>query len=474
MRRRTIAERMSRLGAIQFGAVAIPRPISSAVQDTEQVDAASIAEDNPDEPGNEEEEERARKERIASKLASMGGMRIGMMPMGISTMPAKGTQVRDETAQTSVSNSVVPVQPSRLAPQPPGQTPGTETGTGSPIASDDGVRVEAEESEAEEVTHQDAAPEEIPPIPSRSGRPTRRQSSGDTAVSPPPPTRRPPVPATPPRRMSTRIPSPHATPPPQRKDSSHTPQYDYVMVDQIESQEPLPTRRSTEPRPARSASEVSQTAESQENISSQWELPSIPTSTLEFESGADLSLSWSDAGETPLSSEPTHSASLRGKPRRQPTNDKSLSSDDLIALWGRVGVQVCEVATTIFEKSKKSLIGDGTYAGFVKAVLADVPNAAQVSNDAGEYGYLIYSQNGGVVQKRASEIMPGDIIEIHDARFKGHKGLQTYQQTVGGSGEIVSGIVAEFETKRSKARVFQANQHVGQQVIIFVSPEEQP
>jgi hypothetical protein len=122
------------------------------------------------------------------------------------------------------------------------------------------------------------------------------------------------------------------------------------------------------------------------------------------------------------------------------------------------------VATTLFEKSRKTLIGDSSFSGFVKAVLADVPNAAQVSIDTGEYGYLIYSQNGSVVQKRASEIMPGDVVEVHDARFKGHKGLQTYQLTVGGSGELVIGIVSEFDTKKSKIKVFQANQHVGQQV----------
>jgi len=132
-------------------------------------------------------------------------------------------------------------------------------------------------------------------------------------------------------------------------------------------------------------------------------------------------------------------------------------------------VQVCEVATTVFEKSKKSLIGDGTYAGFVKAVLAEVPNAVQASIDAGEYGYLVYSQSGGVVQKRASEIMPGDIVEVHEAKFKGHKGLQTYQRSVGDSGELLIGIVAEFETKKSKMKVFQANQHVGQQTVELVS-----
>jgi len=108
--------------------------------------------------------------------------------MGLSGMPAKDTQIREEAAPASPP--VAPVRPSRLAPQPPDAEPGTGS-------SDDGVQVEAEESEAEEVNYQDAEPEEMPPIPSRSGRHTRRQSSGDIAVSPPPPARRPPVPATP-------------------------------------------------------------------------------------------------------------------------------------------------------------------------------------------------------------------------------------------------------------------------------------
>ncbi|KAF9483580.1 hypothetical protein BDN70DRAFT_904154 [Pholiota conissans] len=140
-----------------------------------------------------------------------------------------------------------------------------------------------------------------------------------------------------------------------------------------------------------------------------------------------------------------------------------------MALWGRVGVQVCEVATSMFEKSKKTLIGDGSYAGFVQAVFAAVPNAAPVPTPAGEWGYLVYVQNGPSVQKRASEIMPGDIVEIHDAKLKGHKGLQTYHQNVGGAGEILVGVVGEFEAKKTKIRVFHANQHVGQQTVESVS-----
>ena len=448
------------MGGIKFGTAPIPRPTSFAVQDSERLDTSNTAEDNSDLPRNDEEEERARKERIAAKLVSMGGMRIGMVPIGTGNAPVKGSQFQEESASSSLPHPVAPARPSRVAPRPPEQTLGAELDTGSPNTSDDGVKVEAEESEAEEVDYEDAELEEVPPIPSRSGRPARRESSGDTAVSPPPPARRPPIPATPPRRMSGQVPSPLSTPP-LRKDSFHVPQYDYVMVDQTEGEEALPTRRASVIS-ARPAPEISKPVESQENISSQWELPSIPTSSLNFGASADLSLSWSDAGE--LLSQPPQSSSMRGKVRRQVTTDMSISPDDLITIWGRVGVQVCEVATALFEKSKKTLIGDGTYSGFIKAVLVDVPNSARVSIDAGEYGYLIYSQNGSVVQKRASEIMPGDVVEVHDARFKGHKGLQTYQLSVGASGELVMGIVAEFDAKKSKIKAFQANQHVGQQV----------
>ncbi|TFK52687.1 hypothetical protein OE88DRAFT_1628018 [Heliocybe sulcata] len=135
-------------------------------------------------------------------------------------------------------------------------------------------------------------------------------------------------------------------------------------------------------------------------------------------------------------------------------------------IWGKVGIQVCEVATTFFEKSKKSLIGDGTYAGFVDAVLREVPNASAPSPPS--YGYLVYSQTGSTVHKRVSDIMPGDILTAEDAKLKGHKGLQTYHQNVG-TEELLVGVVTEFEAKKSKVRVFQANQHVGQQTVEAVS-----
>jgi len=98
--------------------------------------------------------------------------------------------------------------------------------------------------------------------------------------------------------------------------------------------------------------------------------------------------------------------------------ERQLSADDLIILWGRVGVQVCETATLMFEKLKKTLIGDSAYAGFVQAAVVTAPNAAAaVPITSGDYGYIVYMQNGASMQRRASEMMPGDIVEIHDAKF---------------------------------------------------------
>jgi len=136
----------------------------------------------------------------------------------------------------------------------------------------------------------------------------------------------------------------------------------------------------------------------------------------------------------------------------------------------------------------------------VRAVLAQVPGVAvpavPAATDASvagggndnedetetEWGYMVYAQTGGTVQRRMSDIMPGDVIAFWDAKFKGHKALHSYTQTAGGGGvghgETTSGsggggplvgIVSEFEGKKSKVKVWQANQHVGQQTVENVS-----
>lgn len=69
----------------------------------------------------------------------------------------------------------------------------------------------------------------------------------------------------------------------------------------------------------------------------------------------------------------------------------------------------------------------------------------------GEYGYLVYAQNGSSVQKRDSEIMSRDIVEV---KLEDHKGIQTYHQ------KVWRGVVGEFEARRSMIRVFHVNQYV--------------
>ncbi|KAJ7075808.1 hypothetical protein B0H15DRAFT_791412 [Mycena belliarum] len=193
--------------------------------------------------------------------------------------------------------------------------------------------------------------------------------------------------------------------------------------------------------------------------SSQWELPSIPTSSIDFGGGIDTSFSTFD-GASPSTALPIRPQSSQQPPAR--STEIHYSADELVAIWGRVGVQLCEAATQLYEKSKKSLVGDGTYNGFVMAALDEVPNAAR--NPPPAWGYLVYSQSAASVQKRLSDIMPGDIVVLFDAKLKGHKGLATYTQAVG-AGEPLVGIVSEFEPKKSKIRVFQANQHVGHQTV---------
>lgn len=61
--------------------------------------------------------------------------------------------------------------------------------------------------------------------------------------------------------------------------------------------------------------------------------------------------------------------------------------------------------------------------------------------------------------------MPGDVVALYDAKLGGRKGLTGYHQQAGSAGEPLVGIVSEFEPKKSKIKVFQANQHVGQQQV---------
>ncbi|KAG6816408.1 hypothetical protein H0H87_006212 [Tephrocybe sp. NHM501043] len=472
-RRRTIAERMAKLGGIKFGAAPLPhsmRPTLPAPRDEGSERAASLdhsidlATENTD--LTEEEEERARKERIAAKLATMGGMRIGMMPLGVGSVRPQASQaLTEEQHRPPPSRAIPPTRP------PPPQTRDSDEHEDfllmsqySNATSDDGVKVEAEDSEIEEVSYTDAQeteeePEEVlPPVPARVPRKRgTADSESDQPFSSTPP--RPPVPTSslPNRRTSTQSTTSTARRPSAdssqgvKKASAYKPHSEYVMVEEPsgfvpeEDIPPPPPARPSHRPPPRSAPPPpppppQPSIPISDSISSQWEMPSIPNASIEFATPADISLTWPEDSST--------SSSSRSPPPPPPAADVPRSSDELMTVWGRVGVQICEVATTLYETSKKSLVGDGTYDGFIRAVLSEVPNATMpISTES--YGYIVYSQTGNAVQKRASEILPGDILMLQDAKLKGHKGLQSYHQNVG-IGQPLVGVVSEFEPKKSK------------------------
>ena len=171
---------------------------------------------------------------------------------------------------------------------------------------------------------------------------------------------------------------------------------------------------------------------------------------------------YASAPPGPISSQP--STGSESSPR--------LSSNELLDLWGRVGVYISDAAALLHDKSRRVLVGDGTYPGFILAVARQVPSACIPSQRARyPYGHLIYFQTAGTVHKRLAEIMPGDVIVLQNALFKGVRGpmRQSYQEEIGKRGDPVVGVIGEFEPRKSKVRVYQANQHVGVQTVEFVS-----
>lgn len=524
-RRRAIAERMTRLGGIRFGAPLSmhhltrppmpPAPPPTSIPpdyDDDDVDAQREDVQNGDE---EEESEAARKERIVAGIAGRGGTNFGMFPVAFPPARRLASTQEDNESEDGMSPVPVPTPPQRAPPKrkpPPPAKPGPETEQETEQdgrrTSDDSARVEDEESEVVEVQYSDV---DVRSVSASEGetpsRPTTMARPPDVLPTPPPrspPVGRPPVPMVPAsllnRRASTTSGSSRKSSvdcssametPLVASQTSLPPQSDYVIVEaeqDIEETRAPPSRRSTRPPPRSiplppppppSAVEPPEVLTN----SMQWELPSIPQRA-ELVADSDIASSgWSDDSTAvyvhPQSPLPVLSPSASRRPGRAAPSTgsaedplsqrhRALSSEDLMKVWGKVGVQIAEAAAGVFEKSKRTLVGDGTYAGLVHAVLAQVSQAERSDKESEEWGYVVYAQEGTTVQRRVVEIMPGDVISFSEGRLKGYKGLHPYSQSVGvGEGGPLVGVVSEVETKKSKVRVWQANRDVGQQVSLF-------
>jgi len=155
------------------------------------------------------------------------------------------------------------------------------------------------------------------------------------------------------------------------------------------------------------------------------------------------------------------------RPRTPAAVPSQMTSDDLRALWSRVGIHVGEAASRLLERSKRTLVGNGSYEGFIAEALSLVSNALPPQSP-GEYGILIYAQTAAQVHTRLTDILPGDVVMLDAAKLKGYKGLHTYSMSAG-EGAPCMGVVSEFDVKKLKLKALQANQRVGQATVESVS-----
>ncbi|KDQ15087.1 hypothetical protein BOTBODRAFT_109247 [Botryobasidium botryosum FD-172 SS1] len=135
-----------------------------------------------------------------------------------------------------------------------------------------------------------------------------------------------------------------------------------------------------------------------------------------------------------------------------------------MAIWGKIGTEVIQSAITLVDQLKhRPPTAYPSSGAFVANVLSRVPSALppQTQTHGGTtYGHLVFAQTGGMhAIMKISDIMPGDVVALHEARFKGRTGslgLHSYTLEVGSAGDPLVAIVHEFEPKKGKIKVFQA------------------
>jgi myosin tail region-interacting protein MTI1 len=140
-----------------------------------------------------------------------------------------------------------------------------------------------------------------------------------------------------------------------------------------------------------------------------------------------------------------------------------LTPKDLRALWGRVGVHVGEAASSLFNQSKRTPVGDGSYEGFINEVFSQVPNALP-PQALGDYGILIYERKADQVHIHLTDILPGDVVVLDSANLWSSDPIHTYTHWTG----LVPclGVVSKFEPQKLELQALQANYQASQTVRI--------
>ncbi|QRW20116.1 myosin I-binding protein [Rhizoctonia solani] len=384
-RRRTIAQRMAKLGGIKFGLPGVAPPPVPRRQPTnppeEEENKESTETDDTPAPAptgpvseeaqpvddGSEESERARKERIAAKMAAMGGMRFGMLPP-TPPPPSAAPPPPPSTGPPPPPTAVPPPVPSAAPPRPPSSAPPPPAFI--PHLLHPCLPRPSPERGASEV-------DDFATV--QRARVSRRKAAvgmpeEDDEPTPPPP----PRPANRPlpfraRRLPSRNP-PRAPGSRQNSVDLNSQPQGFTMVeapgDESEADGLHLLHAQVHARHLHPA-----------------HASATPTRRIRFEhAGVDeymtRSLVSEDETNYPMAKglpraprENFPSAQTRRySPSAAPPQDMS-HSDMLMVLWGKVGVQITQSALTLAERGRRSIVGDGTSTGFVTAVLAGVDSA---------------------------------------------------------------------------------------------------
>lgn len=125
------------------------------------------------------------------------------------------------------------------------------------------------------------------------------------------------------------------------------------------------------------------------------------------------------------------------------------------------GSVLLRAAKGMFEHGKRGFYGDGSSTGFVRVAFEQ----AGLPFPAGEWGLAVYEQEASSVLKKLDDPRPGDIVAIHDGKFKGKKGLSSYHQQVGSIQDPLIAIINEFDVRnKHKLRVLQVERGVPSEI----------
>ena len=425
------------LDSVGFEAPLVER---ATLPEVERETEAGGGESKKDEP----EKDKQARERIALKPTDIGGGQIDVIAQEMSAPTWKdGTRTEQPKNQRQ--------HPPLRSPSPAGASlpltkrfPPARADVGN--LSEHGVRnIEAGETgvEGNDFGVRNTNDEIVSPTPLHASRTTAPSSNSSNKAS----------------TNSVIIPSQSTT---EVQLVPPTP-LDYVVIDKsdLSGSIPPPSPRTARPSRAPSPLPIPSSNDPDDTITSQSGLKPIPSSSLDVETETE---SVTGSSRSLRSKAPgTRGKTVDGLLKEGRQRAGETAEDRLKTIWRRVGARVVVVAAELFEESRKTLVGDGTYAGFVSTVLDRVPTASTVSEEDGSFGYPIYVQTGPKVTRRAADIKPGDIITLREAKLKGYKGIKPYDQTVG-KGTPVVAIVAEYRSRKSTVKAYQANQQIGDQV----------